>query len=133
MERADIQQFRHTLETLLRALEQPLGKRDQIAIETSADALDQVQGAANREMAVRQLESESGRWRDVRQAIRRIDDGLYGVCLRCESDISLKRLSAVPWAAYCLKCQDQAEHLQPRDSRNEILSRVPSEAEPEAA
>ena len=51
MERADIQQFRHTLETLLNALEQPLGKRDQIAIETSADALDQVQGATNRDVA----------------------------------------------------------------------------------
>jgi len=129
MERADIQQFRRTLETLLNALEQPLGKRDQIAIETSADALDQVQGAANREMAVRQLESESGRLRDVRQAIRRIDDGIYGTCLRCDSDISPKRLSAVPWAAYCLNCQDQAEQLHERASRDEIVSKVRSEAE----
>jgi DnaK suppressor protein len=129
MERADIQRYRHTLETLLNALEQPLGKRDQIAIETSADALDQVQGAANREMAVRQLESESGRLREVRQAIRRIDDGVYGVCLRCDSDISPKRLSAVPWAAYCLNCQDQAEQLYERDSRDQILAKVPSEAE----
>ena len=129
MERADIRKFRHTLETLLRALEQPLGKRDQIAIETSADALDQVQGAANREMAIRQLESESGRLRDLRQAIRRIDQGIYGVCLQCNLDISLKRLSAVPWAAYCLNCQDQVELLQERDSRDEILPRVPTEAE----
>jgi len=124
MERANIQKFRHTLETILRVLEQPLGKRDQIAIESSADALDQVQGAANREMAVRQLESESGRMRDLREAIKRIDQGIYGICLGCDSDISPKRLNAVPWAAYCLNCQDQAEHLDHAGSRNEILPKV---------
>lgn len=129
MERADIQRLRQTLEALLTALEQPLGKRDQIAIEASADALDQVQGAASREMAVRQLESDSGRLRDVRQAIRRIEQGTYGVCLRCDSSISLKRLSAVPWAAYCLDCQDQAEQLQERDSQNKALPKVATEAE----
>lgn len=129
MERADIQRLRQTLEALLRALAQPLGKRDQIAIETSADALDQVQGAANREMAVRQLESDSGRLRDVRQAIRRIEQGTYGVCLRCDSDISIKRLSAVPWAAYCLNCQDQAEQLDERDSQSKALPKVATEAE----
>lgn len=129
MERADIQKFRGTLEALVRVLERPLGKRDEIAIETSADALDQVQGAANREMAVRQLESESGRLRDLRQAIRRIDQGIYGVCLGCDSDISLKRLNAVPWAAYCLNCQDQAEHLQERDSGDEIVPKLRPEVE----
>lgn len=129
MERADIQKFKGTLEALLKVLEQPLGKRDQIAIEASADALDQVQGAANREMAVRQLESESGRLRDLRQAIRRIDEGTYGVCLRCDSDISPKRLNAVPWAAYCLNCQDFAEHLQERDSKDETFPKLRTEAE----
>ena len=129
MERADIKKFRHILEAILSVLEQPLGKRDQIAIESSADALDQVQGATNREMAVRQLESESGRLREVREALRRVDEGMFGVCLRCDSDISLKRLDAVPWAAYCLNCQDQAEHLNDGDSRDEFVPRVPSEAE----
>ena len=129
MERADTQKFRRTLEAILRILEQPLGKRDQIAIESSADALDQVQGAANREMAVRQLESESGRLRDVRQAIKRIDQGIFGVCLGCDSDISLKRLNAVPWAAYCLNCQDQAEHLNEGHGQDEISSKIPTEAE----
>src|SRR5579872_6826095 len=118
MERTDTQKVRRTLEAILKVLEQPLGKRDQIAIESSADALDQVQSAANREMAVRQLESESGRLRDVREAIKRIDQGVYGVCLGCDSAISLKRLDAVPWAEYCIGCQDQAEHLHERNSRD---------------
>jgi RNA polymerase-binding transcription factor len=129
MERTDIQKFRRTLEALLRVLEQPLGKRDQIAIEPSGDALDQVQGAANREMAVRQLESESGRLRELRQAIRRVDEGTYGVCIRCDSEISVKRLNAVPWAAYCLNCQDQAENRQERDSKDEIFSKIRTEVE----
>lgn len=129
MERADTKTFRHTLEAILKLLEQPLGKRDQIVIESSADALDQVQNAASQEMAVRQLESESGRLRDVRQAIKRIDEGIYGVCLGCDVDISLKRLNAVPWAAYCLNCQDQAEHLHTVDSRDEIVPKTRTAAE----
>ena len=33
----------------------------------------------------------------------------YGVCLHCEEDISPKRVNAVPWAAYCIKCQEQVD------------------------
>ena len=40
---------------------------------------------------------------------RRIDEGNFGVCLHCEEDISPKRLAAVPWAPYCIQCQEQAD------------------------
>ena len=38
-----------------------------------------------------------------------MDEKCYGLCLRCEEEINLKRLVAVPWAAYCLKCQETAD------------------------
>jgi DnaK suppressor protein len=41
----------------------------------------------------------------VTEALARIEDGTYGRCAQCEAEISPKRLSAVPWTAYCLACQ----------------------------
>ena len=35
-----------------------------------------------------------------------MDHGHYGVCMECEEPISTKRLDAVPWAKYCVTCQD---------------------------
>jgi DnaK suppressor protein len=44
--------------------------------------------------------------REVSDALRRIDHENYGVCLECQEEISAKRLDAVPWARYCVTCQD---------------------------
>jgi DnaK suppressor protein len=44
--------------------------------------------------------------REVSGALRRIDNGTYGVCAECEEPISSKRLDAVPWARYCVTCQE---------------------------
>ena len=44
----------------------------------------------------------------VDEALERMDTGEYGICLRCEGPISAKRLEALPWARYCLACQEKA-------------------------
>jgi DnaK suppressor protein len=44
--------------------------------------------------------------REISDALHRIDQGNYGTCLECEEAISAKRLAAVPWARYCVTCQD---------------------------
>ena len=45
--------------------------------------------------------------REISDALHRIDTGAYGVCLECEEEISPKRLDAVPWARYCVSCQEE--------------------------
>src|SRR5215472_2898517 len=44
--------------------------------------------------------------REVEDALRRIERGTYGICHECEEEISSKRLDAVPWAKYCVTCQE---------------------------
>ena len=44
----------------------------------------------------------------VEEALDRLESGDYGVCLACEEPIAPKRLLAVSWARYCIKCQDTA-------------------------
>ena len=45
--------------------------------------------------------------REISGALRRLEHGTYGVCMECEEPISVKRLDAVPWARYCVSCQEQ--------------------------
>jgi DnaK suppressor protein len=112
MTKTEYSKFKDTLEKKQTELVQVLRNREGIAIEKSPDALDEVQHAAERELAIRNLDRESNLLRNVRSALRRIDEGSYGICLHCEEDISLKRLNAVPWAAFCIQCQEQADRNQ---------------------
>ena len=107
MTKTELNKFKKILEAKQAELEAFVRNREGIAIEKSADALDEVQHAAERELAIRNLDRESNLLRNVRAALRRIDEGMFGVCVHCEEDISVKRLNAVPWAPYCISCQEQ--------------------------
>jgi len=112
MTKTEVNKFKKILENKQDELEQIVRNRDAITIEKSADALDEVQHAAERELAIRNLDRESNLLRNVRSALRRIDDGSFGVCLHCEEEISPKRIAAVPWAPFCIQCQEQADKNQ---------------------
>ena len=67
-----------------------LRKRDGIAIEKSADQMDEIQYASERDLAMRNVDRESSLLREVKAALRRIHDGSFGICIECESAISPK-------------------------------------------
>lgn len=89
--------------------------RETILIETNSDVLDQILHARERELELGRLERESILLRDVRAALQRIDAEMFGFCLKCEGEISPRRLAAVPWAPFCINCQqtadNESEHL----------------------
>src|SRR5579864_7792452 len=109
MTKTELNKFKEVLETKQAELMQVLRNREGITIEKSPDALDEVQNAAERELAIRNLDRESQLLRNVRAALARIDEGTYGICMHCEEDISPKRLAAVPWTAFCIQCQEVAD------------------------
>ena len=109
MTKNELNKYKTLLKTKQAELAGGLRNREGIAIEKTADALDEVQLAGERELAIRNLDRESNLLRNVRSALGRMADGSYGVCLHCEEDISPKRLNAVPWTAYCIKCQEAAD------------------------
>jgi len=123
MSEAELRNYREILERKRAELAGTLRRRDEIAIEKSADAIDEVQRAAERELAIRNLDRETRLLRDIRAALARIDEGTYGICVRCEEPISPKRLAAVPWTPFCIKCQEAADRQEqePTDILNEIL------------
>ena len=105
----ELEHFKQLLTSALEQMEQPLGRRDEIAIENAPDDIDRFQGAVERELAIRQLESNFSRIQSVKLALERIEDGTYGTCIECEQEISPKRLKAVPWASCCIYCQEIAD------------------------
>jgi DnaK suppressor protein len=54
-------------------------------------------------------ENESRQLTLIDEALLRIDDDEYGPCQNCEEAINPKRLAAIPWARYCLNCQELLE------------------------
>ena len=109
MTKSELNKYKQILEAKYAELSQAVRDRDGIAIEKSPDALDEVQHAAERELAIRNLDRESHLLRNVRAALRRISEGTYGICLHCEEDINPKRLNAVPWTPFCITCQELAD------------------------
>jgi DnaK suppressor protein len=45
--------------------------------------------------------------REIEAALTRIEHDEYGTCPECDEPISMKRLHAVPWAHYCVPCQEE--------------------------
>jgi DnaK suppressor protein len=100
---------RETLERKQAELARILRTRDGIAIEKSADQMDEIQYASERDLAIRNVDRDSALLRQVKAALRRIHDGSFGTCIDCDYAISSKRLAAVPWATRCIQCQETAE------------------------
>ena len=101
--------FQEILERKEAELVRVLQKRDDIAIEKSADQMDEIQYASERDLAIRNADRESTLLRQVKATLRRIRDGSFGTCIECESAINPRRLAAVPWASRCIQCQDAAD------------------------
>src|SRR5437762_14302850 len=109
MNQTELNKYKAMLEARQAELSAGLRNRDDIAIENAPDALDEVQLAGERELAIRNLDRDSNMLRQIRRALARIADGSDGVCLHCEEDISPKRVNAVPWAAFYIQCQEQVD------------------------
>ena len=103
-------------ETLLRSrhaeLSFALRKREEIAIEKTPDGIDEVQLMGERELAIRNLDRSSAALRQISGALLRIENGTYGICLHCEGAISPKRITALPWTAFCLECQEKIDRSE---------------------
>lgn len=54
-------------------------------------------------------ENDSRQLQMIDEALERIEDEEYGTCQNCGNEIQPKRLQAIPWARYCLNCQELVE------------------------
>ncbi len=106
MKEADVNKYRTLLIARRAEIAGKAPQREDLWVVQSNEQIETVQLAGQREMAARRLEREAKSLGQIGAALKRIDNGEFGICLECEEPISAKRLAAVPWAAYCLHCQE---------------------------
>jgi DnaK suppressor protein len=111
MSTTELNRFRAILTAKIAELERFTRHREGITIERSADELDEIQAASERALAVCNLDRDFNQLRNVRAALRRIEEGSFGTCQECDEDIHPKRLAAVPWAEFCIRCQEAVGDL----------------------
>jgi len=85
---------------------------------------DQAQISHDEFISLKMNNLDYSQLRMVDEALERLDAGDYGICLACEEAVAPKRLLAVPWARYCIKCQDTAGAEMDRE-RADNFSRIP--------
>lgn len=79
------------------------------ALSVSLRTPDEVEFAvktAQQDLTAATAELRSRMLREVERALKRVAGGTYGVCESCGEEISSNRLKAIPWARYCLTCQE---------------------------
>ncbi len=109
MDSIQIKTFRVILENRRDTFSERVHNRNAIAIENTADIMDEVRCAEERNLATRILEHDFAELRLVKAALARIEEGTYGFCLRCDEAISWDRLHVMPQAAFCVICQEASE------------------------
>ena len=82
-----------------------------------AELMDQLQSMEGRDQMAIMLNRFSATLENVERSLRAISDGSYGICAMCEEPIAPKRLKTIPWATYCVHCQEQIE-AEERDLTN---------------
>ncbi len=77
--------------------------------EATQDPADMAANAYTKELMMSMSTNDRQLLESIDAALVRIEDGKYGKCIHCDQPIQEKRLEAVPWARYCLRCADLNE------------------------
>lgn len=112
----DVHLFRTTLSQLRKELRSSLGRTfDSLTSGGRVSEEDQASITHEEFISIARNRIDYEKLQLLNAALQRCDDGDFGVCLECGEEISAKRLQAVPWAKYCIGCQDLVASRPPGD------------------
>lgn len=121
LKKEDLEQFRKLLEMCRKKISGDLTHLEKDTLNLSQrDAsgdlsgysfhmADQATDNFDREFNLGLASTEQKLLNQIDEAIRRVDEGTYGICEICSKPIAQKRLLAVPYACSCIKCQSEQE------------------------
>ena len=104
--------FKRLLEIRIAETERTIANSEQEMRTISArqaDSADQAAAEYERQALAHKAAVARQTLQNLRRALERIAQGKFGECSECANDIEPKRLEAIPWARYCLKCQELRE------------------------
>jgi DnaK suppressor protein len=112
---AEVKEIKSMLESKREEVLRRLHRLEDITVERAPDPVDEMEMTVERESAITLLERDSELLRQIDGALRRIEDDDFGRCELCGKDIGFRRLRVVPWAVYCVACQDEVDRSRARE------------------
>ena len=113
MPKRDLEKYRRLLLEKKSSLSKDLAKtrnaEEETIEESTQDIADKAVSSYTREFLYSLSDVDRTTLVRIDEALLRIDEGTYGLCLSCGQPVTEKRLSAVPWARHCVDCQELAE------------------------
>ena len=109
----DLKRYKKILEdskaALLESAKKTLVEEASFDTDDLPDEIDLASSEYAQSMVFRLRDREKFLLQKIEKALQRIEDGTFGVCERCEEDISPKRLEARPVTTLCIRCKEEQE------------------------
>lgn len=118
-------EFRDLLEgmrrEILHGIQQRLAqKRSEVGVKEIGDASDAATEGREQELGYLMNTRDRQKILRIEEALRRLDEGEYGICEECEEPIGVKRLKAMPFTRLCVRCQEEEEEMEQLAREREI-------------
>ncbi|MGH2694320.1 MAG: TraR/DksA family transcriptional regulator [Actinomycetota bacterium] len=104
--RADLERERTTVEHQLQEYGASFDPNGSVELQGEGGFADSAQATAGRSELLSLVEQLRTSHSEIVDAMRRIDEGIYGKCERCGEQIPLERLEARPTARLCVRCSE---------------------------
>jgi DnaK suppressor protein len=109
----ELEKYRRLLEEKKTSLSAELAKardaEEETTEESTQDIADKAVSSYTREFLYSLSDGDRTTLLHIDEALDRIDEGTYGMCVNCSTPMLEKRLMAVPWTPFCIDCQELAE------------------------
>jgi DnaK suppressor protein len=113
MEKKKAESYRKRLVQKQQELQRLVSKSEQDGREddeeATQDIADKAANSYTKEFLFHQSDDNRRMLQLVNEALERLKNGSYGLCVACHEEVEAKRLEAVPWARHCIGCQEKQE------------------------
>lgn len=113
MDKKELERFRELLlkerHTLVAKANKTLTEEATLDVNELPDEIDQASAEYNQSFIFRIRDREKFYLSKIDKALKRIDDGTFGMCDACDEEISIKRLEARPVTTLCIRCKEEQE------------------------
>lgn len=119
--RAQLEARARELVNELRAIEEDRPATPTLTQTTVEDMAEQGEQRSRDAVRGAEQDRDAGELRDIAAALARIDEGRYGICTECGTQIPFARLNVQPSALRCIECQQRYERAHPPELKTMLM------------
>jgi len=103
----NFEEFEKKLLEMKKSIEKVLADKKEFDLVENeiGDQIDEAGQSLDKEVIFEQSDNERKILNEINAALRKLKNGTYGKCEQCAIEIENKRLKAIPYSRYCIKCQ----------------------------